>query len=237
MRHYDGEKKNTVCEHEDGSPVKLGQGGFGAVYKALQDGVRIVAVKISNNDISLKTSRNNNAFWREIELIASCRDRNILQFYGAAVNGPEVLLVTEFCDRGDLYHAISDQETEHVEGELCWYNRGKGIALDVARGLFSLHSRRIVHLDVKSLNVLLTQEYLAKVADVGVTIAADIWSFGVIMWELLTGERPRRGLYRDPLVPEEGPASAVELMRACMEEDPLLRPTAGEIVTILQRSD
>lgn len=45
--------------------------------------------------------------------------------------------------------------------------RGQGIALDIARGLFSLHSRRIVHFDVKSPNVLLTQEYVAKVADVG----------------------------------------------------------------------
>ncbi|KAK9801331.1 hypothetical protein WJX73_005324 [Symbiochloris irregularis] len=154
----------TVCRHPDGTPWKLGQGGFGAVYKALQDHVRVVAVKISAGGMS---RRHDNSFWREIDIIANCRDRNILQFYGAAVHGPEVLLVTEFCERGDLYHALGEQEGEHTAGEFCWYRRGQDIALDIARGLFSLHSRRIVHFDVKSPNVLLTREYLAKIADVG----------------------------------------------------------------------
>lgn len=48
--------------------------------------------------------------------------------------------------------------------------RGADIALDVARGLYALHSQRIVHMDIKSPNVLLTREYLAKIADVGKTL-------------------------------------------------------------------
>lgn len=51
--------------------------------------------------------------------------------------------------------------------QLSCLRRGQGIALDIAKGLFSLHSRRIVHFDVKTPNVLLTQEYVAKIADVG----------------------------------------------------------------------
>lgn len=96
----------AVCRHDDGTPVKLGQGGFGTVYKALQDDVRIVAVKLS--DTGEERGKHINAFWREIELIANCRDRNILQFYGAAVNGvrpaaadpsPEVAVVAfGFCN-------------------------------------------------------------------------------------------------------------------------------------------
>lgn len=61
------------------------------VYKALQNGVRIVAIKLS--DTGEGRGKHVPAFWREIELIANCRDRNILQFYGAAVNGVRAIIV------------------------------------------------------------------------------------------------------------------------------------------------
>lgn len=61
------------------------------VYKALHNGVKPVAVKICIN--SDEHARQNQAFWREIELIASCRDRNILQFYGACMKGVRIIEV------------------------------------------------------------------------------------------------------------------------------------------------
>ena len=76
---------------------------------------------------------------------------------------------------------------DHDFGEFNCPCRGKGIALDVARGLFSLHSRRIVHLDVKSPNVLLTQEYLAKLSDVGRACFCQFLGIAVA----LDGVKPR----------------------------------------------
>ena len=54
----------------------------------------------------------------------------------------------------------------HHDG--CLTCRGKNVALDIATGLFYLHSRAICHLDIKSPNILLTKDYTAKIADVGI---------------------------------------------------------------------
>lgn len=86
-----------LCRRPDGSLWQLGQGAGGAVFRAVQDGVRQVAVKCSN--VNLSSDPLQRRFWQEIELIASCRDRSILMFYGAALymrgETQHVMLVTE----------------------------------------------------------------------------------------------------------------------------------------------
>ena len=77
------------------------------------------------------------------------------------------MLVTEYVERGDLFNAISDGPANHSENIVSWYQKGRSIALDVAQGLHSLHIRQVIHFDLKSPNVLLTNEYIAKIADVG----------------------------------------------------------------------
>ncbi len=66
------------------------------------------------------------------------------------------------------------------------------------------------------------------------TERADIYSFGVVLWEIVTGERPVRGQLRDVRVPEECPPEARALMLECLETRPSRRPSALQLVERLR---
>ncbi|KAL4437438.1 hypothetical protein ABPG75_004577 [Micractinium tetrahymenae] len=247
-----------VVKRPDGSDWLLGSGGFGKVYKGLRHGVQPVAVKIIPTRGDPTSAAALNEARREIAILRACRDVNIVQFVGAHLGPEETWLVTEYLEGGDLMRNIA-------AGRVSWYRRGKKIALDVARGLVFLHSRRIAHFDVKSPNVLLARDGTAKIADVGMakvlnrdyvtgvvstlawsapemlwgakcTEKADIYSFGIVLWEICSGEAPERGRLRDLSVPEECPAEVRQIILECLEARPSLRPTALQLVERLGRA-
>ncbi|KAL6780339.1 hypothetical protein ACKKBF_B13530 [Auxenochlorella protothecoides x Auxenochlorella symbiontica] len=187
------------------------------------------------------------------------RDANITQFYGAVVGAKSLMLVAEYMEGGDLRKAI----TADVRKRLVWGAGGKGVALDITRGLHFLHTSRVSHRDIKSSNVLLTRDGRAKLGDVGLariledqhqsdgfvgTFAwaapellmgqrcderVDIWSLGTVLWEIVTQEMPMRGMLRPPLVPEECPQEVVAIIHACMQHDPKDRPSARAVYNML----
>ncbi|KAI3425130.1 hypothetical protein D9Q98_008902 [Chlorella vulgaris] len=243
-----------ILKRADGTDWQLGAGGFGTVYKAMRNGVQPVAVKVLgsvNSGLVLK-SMTPSDFAHEISILRACRATNVLQFQGACFQENRTLLVTEYMEGGNLTHNLRSKKVD-------WYRKGKKIGLDVARALVYLHSRKILHLDIKSANVLLTRDGTAKVGDVGMakimagdyvsgavgTLAwsapellmgqrcgakADVYSFGVVLWEICTGEVPVRGQLRDPIVPDECPAEVLTLIHACLSPDPADRPSSTALV-------
>ena len=253
-----------VCRRPDGTWWQLGTGGFGTVYKGLYHGIHPVAIKIIHH---VEEERHKDSFIREASLLKALRHKNVVQFLGACLDGPHgtALLVTELMELGDLWRALSAKDPKG-DRIFSWYSRGAQCLIDVATGLHYLHSRRVVHFDLKSANILLSRSGTAKLADIGMarvlnksylsvisglgtfawsapevlagkrcTEKADIFSFGVVLWEICTGEAPARGDMRSLQAPEDCPQEIVDLYQACVAENPEDRPAAKDLLDVLGR--
>ncbi|GMI77808.1 hypothetical protein like AT1G56145 [Hibiscus trionum] len=153
---------------EDFSPSnKLGEGGFGPVYKGtLADG-RVVAVK----QLSVASNQGKEQFVTEIATISAVQHRYLVKLYGCCIGGNRRLLVYEYLVNKSLDQALWGQNVLHLD----WPTRFN-ICLSTARGLAYLHedSRpRIVHRDVKASNILLDEELCPKISDFGLAKLYD----------------------------------------------------------------
>jgi serine/threonine protein kinase len=143
---------------------KLGEGGFGSVYKGkLEDGC-LVAVKV------LKESRGNGEeFINEVASISRTSHVNIVSLMGFCFEGSKRALIYEFMPNGSLEKFIYNKSPSKAAQQLEWetlYN----IAIGIARGLEYLHrgcSTRILHFDIKPHNILLDENFNPKISDFG----------------------------------------------------------------------
>lgn len=156
------------------SPEKeIGRGGFGVVYKGeLDDGTQIAVKRMEAGVISNKAL---DEFQAEIAVLSKVRHRHLVSLLGYSVEGYERILVYEHMPQGALSKHLFHWKNLQLE-PLSWKKR-LNIALDVARGMEYLHNlahKSFIHRDLKSSNILLGDDFRAKVSDFGlVKLAPD----------------------------------------------------------------
>ncbi|MBA0662378.1 hypothetical protein Goklo_006511, partial [Gossypium klotzschianum] len=199
------------------SDNKLGQGGFGAVYK----GVLINGNEIAVKRLSKYSGQGVEEFKNEIVLIAKLQHRNLVKMLGCCIQGEEKMLIYEFLPNKSLDSIVFDESKSSM---LDWKKRIE-IICGIARGILYLHqdSRlRIIHRDLKASNVLLDAAMNPKISDFGMarifgrdeiegdtkrvvgtygymspeyamhghfSIKSDVYSFGVLLLEIITGKK------------------------------------------------
>ena len=143
---------------------KLGQGGYGSVYKGKLLDNHLVAVKVIND---LKGDGED--FINEIASISRTSHVNIVTLLGYCYERTKRALVYEFMPNGSLDKFICDPESSSTNCKL-EHKTLFGIAIGVARGLEYLHrgcSTRILHFDIKPQNILLDDDFCPKISDFG----------------------------------------------------------------------
>lgn len=149
----------------------IGQGGFGKVYRGtLRNGLK-VAVKRSDPGHGQGLYE----FQTEIVILSKIRHRHLVSLIGYCDERDQMILVYEFMEKGTLREHLYPSESESRESasgsKLSW-DRRLEICIGAAKGLHYLHSgaaRGIIHRDIKSTNILLDENYVAKVADFGLS--------------------------------------------------------------------
>ncbi|CAL5390587.1 unnamed protein product [Camellia sinensis] len=189
---------------------KLGEGGFGPVYKGILEGGQEIAVK----RLSKNSSQGLDEFKNEVICIAKLQHRNLVKLLGCCIQGEEMMLIYEYMPNKSLDYFIFDQSQSTL---LNWSKRFH-IINGIARGLLYLHqdSRlRIIHRDLKASNILLDIDMNPKISDFGIarsfggndgymspeyaidglfSVKSDVFSFGVLVLEIVSGKK-NKGFY------------------------------------------
>ncbi|KAG0556192.1 hypothetical protein M758_11G032300 [Ceratodon purpureus] len=143
---------------------KIGQGGFGTVYQGkLRDGTTVAIKRAKKDAFETRVSKE---FQTEVDMLTQVEHLNLVRLMGFLEEKNERILVTEYVTNGNLRQHLDG----HPYGVILDMSKRLNIAIDVAQALTYLHyytDRPIIHRDVKSSNILITDTFRAKVADFG----------------------------------------------------------------------
>ncbi|KAL1368290.1 hypothetical protein HN51_022437 [Arachis hypogaea] len=260
---------------------ELGSGTYGTVYHGKWRGSDVAIKRIKKSCFGGKPSereRLTKDFWREAQILSNLHHPNVVAFYGIVPDaaGGTLATVTEYMVNGSLRHVLIRKD------RLLDDRKRLIIAMDAAFGMEYLHSKNIVHFDLKCDNLLVNlrdpERPICKVGDFGlsrikrntlisggvrgtlpwmapellngssnrVSEKVDVFSFGISMWELLTGEEPYADMHYGaiiggivkntlrPPIPEHCDPEWKKLMEDCWSRDPESRPSFTEITNRLR---
>ncbi|XP_044490064.1 serine/threonine-protein kinase STY46-like isoform X3 [Mangifera indica] len=247
---------------------KVASGSYGDLYKGTycsqEVAIKVLKPERINSDLQKE-------FAQEVFIMRKVRHKNVVQFIGACTKPPSLCIVTEFMSGGSVYDYLHKQKGVFKLPSLI------KVAIDVSKGMNYLHQNNIIHRDLKAANLLMDENEVVKVADFGVARVkaqsgvmtaetgtyrwmapeviehkpydhkADVFSFGIVLWELLTGKLPyeyltplqaavgvvQKGLR--PTIPKNAHPKLAELLEKCWQQDPALRPDFSEIIEVLQQ--
>ena len=253
---------------------KIGEGGFGEVFRGKWRGTTVAVKTLKGGGPSLNP-KEVEKFSKEVSILRSLHHPNLVLFLGACL-APKLCMVSEFMFGGSLYEML------YKKKRIPDPQKRLNLVLDIARAMAYLHNCKpaIIHRDLKSLNILLDEKGdHAKVCDVGLarfkneeqtitgavgtfswmppemmknlpyTEKVDVYSFGLVVYEIVTGRLPFAGLppaqvslrvavhdERPPL-PSFTPKHWRDLITTCWQTDDKQRPSFIEIIDILGSID
>ncbi|KAL1073000.1 hypothetical protein V6Z11_D11G191000 [Gossypium hirsutum] len=228
---------------------RIASGSYADLYRGTYCSQEVAIKVLKPEQITREMLRE---FSQEVYIMRKIRHKNVVQFIGACTRSPNLCIVTE------VAYLLK-------------------VAVDVSKGMNYLHQNNIIHRDLKTANLLMDENQVVKVADFGVARVqsqsgvmtaetgtyrwmapeviehkpydhkADVFSFGISLWELLTGELPY-GLLTPlqaavavvqkslrPTIPKHTHPRLRELLERCWLQDPSQRPNFSEIIDILKQ--
>ncbi|KAF2314779.1 hypothetical protein GH714_033534 [Hevea brasiliensis] len=251
------------------------QGAFGKLYRGTYNG-EDVAIKIlerPENDQE-RAKLMEQQFQQEVIMLATLKHPNIVRFIGACRKPMVWCIVTEYAKGGSVRQFLMRRQNRAVPLKLAVKQ-----ALDVARGMAYVHGLGLIHRDLKSDNLLIFGDKSIKIADFGVarievqtegmtpetgtyrwmapemiqhrpyTQKVDVYSFGIVLWELITGMLPFQNMTAvqaafavvnkgvRPVIPNDCLPALGEIMTRCWDANPDVRPPFIEVVQMLENAE
>ena len=198
---------------------RIGVGSYGRVYKVTKNKKLYVLKEIPLNLSSAVEKIN--SVQNEADILSSLNNKYVVKFYESFEKNQNIYIVMEYCDNGDLCTYLHRKQKKrknencYLDSQLVWK-----LFIQMSIGLYYIHSKKIIHRDIKTLNIFLTKNLDAKIGDLGVAKIlentnhaltfigtpyyvspemcrnkpynekSDIWALGCILYELLTYNHP-----------------------------------------------